>query len=72
MYVLYKNTISSEITRSQFLLTPLCTLIILVADCKFSVGPWLARLNKTNLRMCKNQKYVSPVVQSSVPVFQSK
>ena len=54
-----------EITRSQFLLTPLLTLIILVADCKISDGPWLARLNKTYLRMCEDQKYVSPVVQSS-------
>ena len=31
-----------EITRSQFLLTSLLTLIILVVVCNFSEGPWLA------------------------------
>jgi len=38
------------------------TLIIFLAGCKFFESLWLARHNKTNLRMCKNQKYASPVI----------
>ena len=51
-------TTSSEITRGQFLLTPLLTHHF---SCRLQV---LSR-PLANLRMCKNQKYISPVVQSS-------